>query len=126
MAGDPIRGLSDQRYFHVALVSPRRGDFGTDWVWRTLRKDCRISSGRHRRDDFADGGEIEFKTAQAPSVYASLQSRETLAIGDGSHDCNYDVFAGTVKGALIFGTGYAALTQFLVARLVKRDLLSKA
>ncbi len=125
MTREPIPGLSDQRYFHVALVSPRRSDFGPDWVWNALRKDCKVSSGRYKPEVFADLG-LEFRTARAPAVYAGSGSREALAFADGVADCAYDVFAGSIKGIVIFGTGYAALTRLLVGRLVKRDLASKA
>lgn len=125
MISDPIPGLSDQRYFHVALLAVRSRDFRMDWVWSSLRKECKISPGRYGRADLA-GGQLEFKTAHAGPSYASSSSREALAFSDASADCAYDVFGGLVNGIMIFGTGYAALTRYLVTRLVRRDLAARA
>jgi hypothetical protein len=124
MIRDPIPGLSDQRYFHVALVSPRRRDFGLDWIWSSLRKDCQVSSGRYKRESLSNGS-LEFKTAHASALYAGPASREALATTK-NLECAYDVFAGAIGNVVVFGTGYAALTKLLVSRLVKRDLPSKA
>jgi hypothetical protein len=125
MTRDPIPGLSDQRYFHVALVSPRRRDFGLDWIWSALRKDCQVSPGRYKRENLANGS-LEFRTAHASPLYAGPSAREALAISKDSQECAYDVFAGAIGNVVIFGTGYAALTKVLVSRLVKRELPSKA
>lgn len=125
MIGDPIPGLSDRRYFHVALLAVRNRDFRMDWVWSSLRKDCKISQGRFKQADLAGGG-LEFKTAHASSSFASSGSREALATNDGSAECAYDIFGGVANGIVIFGTGYAALTRHFVTRLVRRELTTKA
>jgi len=126
MRGDPIPGLSDQRYFHVALLSPRRRDFSIDWVWNALRKDCRISSGRFKRESFSDGG-LEFRITHEKAVFVRSEgSRKALAVTEGPGECAFDVFGGAVGGLVMVGTGYAALTRVLVTRLVRRELVSKA
>jgi hypothetical protein len=126
MIGDPISGLSDQRYFHVALVSSRRRDFDIKWVWNTLRKDCKICAGRYKRTAF-EGGDFDFKTAEESPLFAgSTASREALATADRQAYCSYDVFGGSAGKLVMLGTGYAALTRVLVSRLISRDLLSQA
>ena len=126
MTGEPIPGLSDQRYFHVALLAATRTrDFRMDWVWTALKKDFKVSPGRYKRADLPDGA-LEFKAVHAGAMFASPGSRGALAISDDSPECAYDVFGGVANGIVIFGTGYAALTKHLVARLVNRDLVEKA
>lgn len=125
MVGDPISGLSDQRYFHVALVSSRTRDFGIKWVWNALRKDCKIGPGRYRRSVF-EGGDFEFKTAEESPVFAgSDTSRKALAT-EGKDHCAYDVFGGSAGKLVMLGTGYAALTRALITRLISRGLLAQA
>jgi hypothetical protein len=126
MIGDPISGLSDQRYFHVALVSSRTRDFGIKWVWNALRKDCKICAGRYKRTVFEEG-DFEFKTAEESPLFAgSTTSREALATAERNAYCAYDVFGGSAGKLVMLGTGYAALTRVLVTRLVSRGLLSQA
>lgn len=124
MLSDPIPGLSDQRYFHVALLAVRSRDFSMDWLWGRLRKDCMISRGRHKKADIAVTG-LEFRMVHAEAKYARSGSREALAISGSSDECAYDVFGCMADGIVVFGTGYAALTRDLVKGLVRRDLITK-
>ena len=45
MKAEPIPGLSDQRYFHVALLSRKRG-LSLNWIWNTIEQGARLESGR--------------------------------------------------------------------------------
>jgi hypothetical protein len=126
MTNDPISGLSDQRYFHVALVSPRTRDFDIKWVWNNLRKDSTICPGRYKRVAF-EGGAFEFKTAEESSLFAgSIATREALATSKRLTHCAYDIFGGSAGKLVLLGTGYGALTRTLVSRLISRGLLSRA
>src|ERR1022692_3684831 len=124
MTRDPIPGLSDQRYFHMALVSPHGPGLGLNWVWDTLRKDLKVSQGRYRRKLVEDGA-FEFKTVEESSSFAgSTVAREKLATSKSK--CEYDIVGGAVGKLIMVGTGYAALTRHLITKLIKRDLLSRA
>lgn len=125
MSGDPISGLSDRRYFHVALLSSRSRDFDANWIWGVLRKNSKICRGRYDAMDF-DSSRFEFRTVEESAVYAgSAASREALASAQGHGVCAYDVFVGSAKKLVIFGTGYAALTRLLINRLASRGLSSQ-
>ncbi len=124
---EPIPGVTDQRYYHVAVVSPRGRDFGKDWVWQALQKDANVRQGRFGSGPCPSATEFEFRTVLAPSVFAgSTATRDALASEEDASQCAYDVFIGSIKQLLILGTGYAGLTRLLVSRLVARGLLSEA
>jgi hypothetical protein len=126
MTANPIPGFSDQRYFHVALMSPRMRDFDTKWIWNNLGKGCKICPGRHKRAVF-QGGAVEFRVAEESPLFAgSVAGREALATSKRLTECGYDIFGGSVGPLVMMGTGYSALTRVLVSRLISRGLLSKA
>src|ERR1017187_7423590 len=120
MTANPISGLSDQRYFHIALMSPRTRDFDIKWLWNNLGRGCKINPGRHARAVFP-GGVVEFKVAEESPLFAgSVASREALATSKRMTECAYDIFGGSVGALVMMGTGYSALTRVLVSRLISR------
>ena len=127
LRAEPIRGVTDQRYYHVAIISPKEGGIEKEWLWRALGKEAKVRVGRFGRGPCPSAKEFEFRTIHAPSIFAgSTASRDALASEEDPSECAYDVFIGSTKRLLVLGTGYASLTKLLVHRLVAQRLLTEA
>jgi len=119
----PLSGLSDKRYFHIALITPRDGKLSVRWIWNSLDKACKIIDGRYGEKP----GRFDFKrVVEKPDYAGSESARKLLATSRLAKHCAYDLFVGSIGDVFLLGTGYAALTRDLMKRLVAQELLQRA
>lgn len=124
MNREPIPGLSDQRYFHVAVLSRRKG-LSLNWIWGALETGAQLGPGR--LPSLANGlMKHECRTITESATYAgSPDSVKALATSDDSKTCDYDVFGSVSKDVAIFGSGYSRLTHHLARRLVQQRMMER-
>lgn len=136
MMEDSMAGISDQRYYFVALLLPRDRE-GVSWLWRRLEGEFSLKRGRFSVETSTGWTDLEFRTVVEASAFAgSERAREILAANNKGTRCAYDVFVGRCDGAALgskrtgsvvaLGTGYAALTGHLVGSLARKGLATAA
>ena len=124
MKAEPIPGLSDQRYFHVALLSRKRG-LSLNWIWNTIEQGARLEPGRLPSLVL---GEVrqECRTVTEALTYAgSPESMKLLATPENSGTCDYDLVGAMTNDFVMFGSGYSKLTHDLVKRLVRQKMMAR-
>jgi hypothetical protein len=124
MKKEPIPGLSDQRYFHIALLSRKKG-LSLNWIWEAMERDARLKGGR-LPSLTSRGVKYECRTiAESPLYAGSPEAVRELATSGTSGTCDYDV-VGIMAGDLVmFGTGYSRLTHDLAKRLVRHSMMGR-
>ncbi len=124
MKKEPISGLSDQRYFHVAALSRRKG-LSLKWIWDALERDMRLKAGR--LPSATQGAAMhECRTiTESPTYAGSPEAVRQLATSANSTTCDYDILGCMTNDFVMFGSGYSKLTHDLAKRLVRHNMMER-
>jgi hypothetical protein len=124
MKKEPIPGLSDQRYFHVAVASRKKG-LSLKWIWDAMERDAPLRAGRLPS---AMSGTVkhECRTITESPIYAgSPESVRALMTSEKPGACDYDIVGSMTDDFVMFGSGYSKLTHILAKRLVQRGMMER-